>query len=120
VEQVVFIALRSEALLCEHDGMGMMKHYLLKLLEQCSEEKFGQDAIEWAIVSGLVHLSYDLDRDVRESMSRYDEIIEAYRRSLTQPMDRLPKGHAPMKRAGPRRQVKAGESSPAVKKKHAA
>ena len=30
--------------------MGMMKQYLLKLLQQCSEEKFGQDAIEWAVL----------------------------------------------------------------------
>lgn len=72
--------------------MGMMKNYLLKLLEQCSEEQFGQDAIEWAIFSRLVPLTYDLDRDSREIMSRYDEIIEAYRRSpaLTEGGQRKP------------------------------
>lgn len=87
----------------------MMKNYLLKLLEQCSEEQFGQDAIEWAICSGQVRLTYDLERDVRESMSRYDEIIEGYRRSLS----REPR--APMQRATPRRRVKAASS-----KRHAA
>ena len=98
--------------------MGMMKNYLLRLLERCSEEKFGQDAIEWAIVTGLVRLTYDLDRDVRESMSRYDEIIEAYRRSLVHAEIEVSKSHAPMQRADPRRRPKAGNSS--VKAKHAA
>jgi len=97
--------------------MGMMKNYLLKLLEQCSEEQFGQDAIEWAVSSGLVRLTYDLDRDVRESMSRYDEIIESYRRILGQSVGRSSSAHAPMERAAPRRRSKAGESA---KKRHAA
>jgi len=100
--------------------MGMMKNYLLKLLEQCSEEKFGQDAIEWAVVSGRVRLTYDLERDVRESMSRYDEIIEGYRRSLAQAKDGPPIPRAPMKRAAPGRRTKTVGSSPSIKKKHAA
>src|SRR5438132_1364022 len=100
--------------------MGIMKNYFLQLLEQCSEEKFGQDAIEWAIVSGRVRLSYDLERDIRETMSRYDEIIEGYRRSLAQGKDGRSKRHAPMQRAVPGRRVKAGDTNPSVKKKHAA
>jgi hypothetical protein len=100
--------------------MGMMKQYLLKLLHQCSEEKFGQDVIEWAIVSGLVHLTYHLESDIREVMSRYDEIIEAYRRSQAQATDRPPMTPAPMERAVPRRQVKNVGSNPSVRKKHAA
>lgn len=100
--------------------MGMMKNYLLKLLQQCSEEQFGQDAIEWAIVTGLVRLTYDLERDVRESMSRYDEIIEAYRRSSAHASHGAPQPHAPMQRAGPRRRVKAAGSTVSVKSKHAA
>src|SRR5690242_13125395 len=36
------------------DAMGMMKNYILNLLQQCSEEQFGQDAIEWALGVGLV------------------------------------------------------------------
>ena len=101
--------------------MGMMKNYLLNLLQQCSEEKFGQDAIEWSVVSGLVHLTYDLERDVRETMSRYDEIIEAYRRrSLAQAMHGPSKPRAPMERAVPSRRVRADGSTPSVKKEHAA
>jgi len=98
----------------------MMKNYLLNLLQQCSEEKFGQDAIEWAVVSGLVRLTYDLHRDVREIMSRYDEIIEAYRSSLAQVIDEPQKPRAPMERAVPERRVKASGSKPSIKKKHAA
>ncbi len=64
--------------------MGMMKNYFLNLLQQCSDEQFGQDAIEWAIVSGFVTLSYDLDRDVRNIMSNYDAIIDAYRKAKSQ------------------------------------
>jgi hypothetical protein len=100
--------------------MSMMKNYLLKLLHQCSEEKFGQDAIEWAIVSGLVRLTYDLDRDVHEAMSRYDEIIEGYRVSLAQAARKVANQHAPMERAVPRRRAKADEADPSNRKEHAA
>jgi hypothetical protein len=100
--------------------MGMLKNYLLKLLERCSEEKFGQDAIEWAIASGLVPLSYELDRDVRSIMLRYDEIIEAYRRSIAQTSEEFRKTPAPMKRAVPRRQVKIDDSGTAIRRKDAA
>lgn len=96
--------------------MGMMKNYLLNLLQQCSEEQFGQDAIEWAITAGLVRLTYDLDRDIHETMSRYDEIIEGYRRALTQSPAAAPRRHAPMERAVPGRRVKAAPT----KKKRAA
>jgi hypothetical protein len=108
-------ALRSEVVLCEPVVMGMMKNYFLNLLEQCSEEKFGQDAIEWGVVSGLVQLTYDLERDVRETMSRYDEIIEAYRRSYGPS-----KMRAPMERAVPSRLVKAEGATHSVKKEHVA
>ena len=96
--------------------MGMMKNYLLKLLEHCSVEQFGQDAIEWAIISGMVKLSYHLDQDVRAIMPRYDELIEAYRQRLETEKSRTPP--APMKRAGRRPQVKAHrrEASPKGKK----
>jgi len=98
--------------------MGMMKNYVLTLLQQCSEKQFGQDAIEWAIVTGLVRLSYDLDTDVHSIMSRYDEIIEAYRKSNTVANEQLRQAPAPMKRATPGRQTKPAETS--VKRKNAA
>jgi len=97
-----------------------MKNYLLNLLQQCSVQKFGQDAIEWAIVSGLVCLSYDLDRDIHETMSRYDEIIERYRQSLAQAAHTPAIQPAPMQRAVPARRAKANKANPSIKKKHAA
>jgi hypothetical protein len=100
--------------------MGMMKNYMLKLLQQCSEEQFGQDAIEWAIASGLVHLSYHLEPDVRSIMLRYDEIIEAYRRSLARANLELRKAAEPMKRANPRRKAEASSSVSSIKRKNAA
>jgi hypothetical protein len=100
--------------------MGMMKNYLLRLLQQCSEENFGQDAIEWAVVTGLVRLSYELDRDIREIMPRYDEIIEAYRRSLAQGTKDHHPPLAPMKRAAPARRVKNSESETPIRRKSAA
>jgi hypothetical protein len=74
--------------------MGCMKNYLLTVLEHCSTEKFGQEAVEWAIVTGRVTLTYNLDADVKTIMgcvphgqggrdavtTNYDRIIEAYRR----------------------------------------
>ncbi len=100
--------------------MGMMKNYFLRLLEQCSEENFGQDAIEWAVVTGLVRLSYKLDRDVGEIMRRYDEIVEAYRRSVAQGTIEHHPAPAPMKRAAPRRRVKDSESDTSGRRKSAA
>jgi hypothetical protein len=100
--------------------MGMMKNYLLNLLQQCSEEQFGQDAIEWAITSGLVKLTYDSERDIRESMSRYDEIIEAYRRARGQVVHTSSTQPAPMVRAVPSRRAKAPSAERSVKKKRAA
>jgi hypothetical protein len=98
--------------------MGMMKNYLLELLQQCSEEKFGQDAIEWSIVSGLVRLTYDSDRDIRECMSRYDEIIEGYRRALAEKTEDPAHVLAPMERAVPWRRNRVGVSDSAPKKRH--
>ena len=100
--------------------MGMIKNYLLTLLQQCSEEQFGQDAIEWAIVSGFVRLSYELEADIRSIMLRYDEIIEAYRRSIAQASQEVRQAPAPMKRAAPRRGVKTAGSGTALKRKNAA
>ena len=100
--------------------MGMMKNYLLNLLQQCSEEKFGQDAIEWAIVSGRVHLTYDLDRDLRAVMSRYDEIIEAYRLVLAKDPHTTPTQRAPMERAVSNRRARTPAAEPPKKKTRAA
>ena len=105
--------------------MGMMKNYLLKLLEQCSEEQFGQEAIESAIFKGLVPLTYKLDDDVRSIMLRYDEIIEAYRLCLAQTTEEQGTeeqglARAPMQRAMPRRQTEIEDSGKSLKRKRVA
>jgi hypothetical protein len=97
--------------------MGMMKNYLLNLLQQCSEHQFGQDAIEWAIVSGFVRLTYDLDQDIHATMSRYDEIIEGYRRFLAH---KPATQRAPMERAVPDRRGHTEEANTPAKKEKAA
>jgi len=99
--------------------MGMMKNYLLNLLQQCSEEQFGQDAIEWAVSSGKVRPTYQLERDVREVMSRYDEIIESYRAALSHGAAQPHTLRAPMQRAQARRRP-AEEASSTTRKKRAA
>src|SRR5436309_5571807 len=45
--------------------MGMMKNYMLELLHRCSDQQLGQDAVEWAVVSGRIRLSYNLEADLR-------------------------------------------------------
>jgi hypothetical protein len=100
--------------------MGMMKNYLLTLLQQCSEEQFGQDVIEWAIVTGRVRLSYELDTDVRSIMSRYDELIEAYRQSPVKGSRKPDVVPAPMKRAVPRRQTRADTPAASIRRKNIA
>ena len=70
--------------------MGMTKNYLLKILENCSEHQFGQDAVEWAIYSGWVQLTGDLQTDLiaimgqpgKPETGQYDAICEMYRRRV--------------------------------------
>jgi hypothetical protein len=84
--------------------MGMIKHYLLHLLTLCSDEQFGQDAVEWAIVSGWVKLSYKLDDDLRLIMGQpgqpetgqYDAICEGYRRVCQQNEEALIESYQPL------------------------
>jgi hypothetical protein len=46
--------------------MGAMKNYLITLLQQCSEENFGQEAVEWAILSGHLKLTYEMVTDLHQ------------------------------------------------------
>ena len=63
--------------------MGYMKNYLLDLVCACSpEHAFGQDAVEHAIITGAVRMTYDKPRDVIEILSHYDEIVVAYQQFL--------------------------------------
>ena len=67
--------------------MGMMKNYVVHLLHLCSDQQFGQDAVEWAIGTGYIQLTYDLNHDLRLIMGepgkpdtgKYDGICDAYR-----------------------------------------
>jgi hypothetical protein len=58
--------------------MAQIKNYLLDLLHHCSEEHFGQESIEWALVENKIILTYHLETDVAAIMPRYSEFIEAY------------------------------------------
>ncbi len=44
--------------------MGLTKDYLLQIQQGCSEELFGQEAIEWAVYAGRVKLTGDLQTDL--------------------------------------------------------
>ncbi len=66
--------------------MGYTKNYLLELLCLCSDEQFGQDAVEWAIMTGLVKLTYNQHQDLLTIMGRpghpesgaYPAIVDAF------------------------------------------
>ena len=69
--------------------MGMTKQYLLTVITKCSDEKFGQDAVEWAIMTGRINLTGDLQTDLVAIMGEpgdlpetYDQICDAYRQSI--------------------------------------
>ena len=67
--------------------MSQLKNYYLTILEHCSDEQFGQQAVEHALLSGHVHLSYNLEADLRYIMGepgkpetgRYDELCATWR-----------------------------------------
>ena len=53
--------------------------YLEKLVEQCSDQRFGQDAVQWAVMMDLVTISWtDIEADARLLMAQYDAICDAY------------------------------------------
>ena len=54
--------------------------YLNDLICDCAPHNgFAQEAIEFAILTGLVLLSFDMDTDKYQVMRLYDEIIDKYR-----------------------------------------
>lgn len=64
--------------------MGMMKHYLLSVLEAAADHDFGQNAVEYAINTGKIELTYDLAIDTNAIAIKYDDIITAYRSHVHQ------------------------------------
>lgn len=77
--------------------MAMLGDYLLKLLERCSDEQFGQDAVDYGITLGMVKLTYHLETDLRLIMGEpgkpetgmYDRLCEAWRRECADTRERL-------------------------------
>lgn len=65
-----------------HHRTMQIKRYYENLLHLCSEEQTGQDAVEWAIVTGLVTLTFDREADLRTIMAQYSALIEAYQAHL--------------------------------------
>lgn len=82
----------------------MMKNYLLELLHRCSDDQFDQDAIEWAVVTGLVKLTYDMEKDVhlilgepgKPDTGQLPAIQEAYRRVKQDSYDALIESYRPL------------------------
>ena len=57
--------------------MGAMKNYLLTLLQQCSEENFGQEAVEHAVFSGALLLTYNLETDLHQIFDQRSACCDA-------------------------------------------
>jgi hypothetical protein len=84
--------------------MGMMKQYLLNLLSLCSDQQFGQDAVEWAIVSGRLKLTYDLESDLclimgqpgQPETGQYSALVETYQRVAQQNQELLLESYQPL------------------------
>jgi hypothetical protein len=95
---------RADREAAEHATTMQQKRHLENLLHLCSDQPFVQDAIEWAIISGWISLSYQLDKDLRLIMGepgkpetgQYDAIIEAYRRVRQQAHEALIESYAPL------------------------
>jgi len=58
--------------------------YLNELLCECVPNNgFAQDAIEFAVLSGNILLSFDMETDRYQVMRMYDEIIDKFREVRT-------------------------------------
>ncbi len=56
--------------------MGQIKNYLLRLQELCSDQQFGQDAVEWAVLSGWFKPTYHLEADLRRIFAPAEDNLE--------------------------------------------
>lgn len=59
--------------------MGYVKQYILRLEESASDEQFGQDAVRYAVESGLVKPTGNIENDKNTVTRQYDIICDAYR-----------------------------------------
>lgn len=61
--------------------------YIAELISLCSDQKFGQDSVEWFILTGQINLSWDLQTDLKTIVGEpgfpetgiYDRICDEYR-----------------------------------------
>jgi hypothetical protein len=59
--------------------MGQAKNYLLNIICACSDQAFGQDAVEYATEMGWVTLTGNFEADVKMIMDQYDDLLDQYR-----------------------------------------
>lgn len=58
-------------------------HYLNRLVTTAVPDlAFGQEALEWAILEGVLRLTYDLNSDLKLLMERYDYCCDLYHSHL--------------------------------------
>jgi hypothetical protein len=57
--------------------MGAMKNYLLTVLENCSDQQFGQEAVEHALLSGALELTYNLPTDLHQIFDQRSACCDA-------------------------------------------
>jgi hypothetical protein len=60
--------------------MGAMKNYLCKVISETTDDIETADAVEYAIYSGWVKLTYDLQRDKVIIQKELLNIVEKFRR----------------------------------------
>ena len=77
--------------------MGAMKNYLIDLITSCVPDvQFAQDAIEHAIFTGRVMLTYDKDKDIAQIMSQYDDLVEVYQNHIQRNTAALLESYGPL------------------------
>ena len=60
--------------------MGAIKNYLNKVISETADDIETQDAVEYAIYSGWVKLTYDLQRDKAVIQRELVNIVDKFRR----------------------------------------
>ncbi len=89
----------------------MIKRYVEHLILQCSDQSFGQQAVEWAILQGKIKLTYDLQTDLKaihaplpqepvaageKPVTFYDRIIEEYQVEVQGHTELLMQSYGPL------------------------
>ena len=87
-------------------NMGCIKHYVGNLVCLCSDERFGQEAVETAIFNGRVLLTYKLEQDLELIMGPaslpakeprlYDQLVEEYQAEVRRNLQALTPTYAPI------------------------